>query len=122
MLCSAQAYDIDGGIQNIQLGNFIKYNSDGSEIAEGDEEREANYYKIKVEGSAFQGKNLIDEKALNEFKGEPIMQPTVAIEKADEEGVTYVFTFTTKPEVKIKKYTGLNVKKDDVKVTAKDVE
>lgn len=62
------------------------------------------------------------EKALNEFKGEPIMQPTVAIEKADEEGVTYVFTFTTKPEVKIKKYTGLNVKKDDVKVTAKDVE
>lgn len=62
------------------------------------------------------------EKALNEFEGEPIMQPTVAIEKADEEGVTYVFTFTTKPEIKIKKYKGLNVKKDDVKVTAKDVE
>lgn len=61
-------------------------------------------------------------KALDEFKGEPIMQPTVAIEKADEEGVVYVFTFTTKPEVKIKKYTGLNVKKDTVKVTKKDVE
>ena len=61
-------------------------------------------------------------KALEEFKGEPIVQPTVAIEKADEEGVVYVFTFTTKPEVKIKKYTGLNVKKDVVKVTKKDVD
>ncbi len=62
------------------------------------------------------------KKALDEFKGEPIMQPTVAIEKADEEGVTYVFTFTTKPEVKIKKYTGLNVNKDTVKITKKDVD
>ncbi len=61
-------------------------------------------------------------KALEKFKGEPILQPTVAIEKADEEGVVYVFTFTTKPEVKIKKYTGLNVKKDVVKVTKKDVD
>lgn len=61
-------------------------------------------------------------KALDKFKGEPIMQPTVAIEKADEECVVYVFTFTTKPEVKIKKYTGLNVKKDTVKVTKKDVD
>lgn len=61
-------------------------------------------------------------KALKEFKGEPIMQPTVAIEKADETGVTYVFTFTTKPEIKINKYTNLGVKKDSVKVTKKDVD
>lgn len=62
------------------------------------------------------------KEALEKFKGEPIIQPTVAIEKADEEGVIYVFTFTTKPEIKIKKYTGLNVKKDVVKVTKKDVD
>ncbi len=61
-------------------------------------------------------------KALDEFKGDPIMQPTVAIDKADETGVVYKFVFTTKPEVKIKKYTGLNVKKDAVKVTKKDVD
>ena len=61
-------------------------------------------------------------KALKEFKGEPIMQPSVAIEKADTDGVTYKFIFTTKPEVKIKKYSGLGVKKDTVKVTAKDVD
>ncbi len=61
-------------------------------------------------------------KALEKFKGDPIVQPTVAIEKADEEGVVYVFTFTTKPEVKIKKYTDLGVKKDTVKITKKDVD
>ena len=61
-------------------------------------------------------------KALKEFKDEPIMQPTVGIEKADETGVTYVFTFTTKPEIKINKYTNLGVKKDSVKVTKKDVD
>lgn len=62
------------------------------------------------------------KKALDELKDVPVVQPTVAIEKADESGVTYVFTFTTKPEVKIKKYTGLNVKKEIVKVTKKDVD
>lgn len=61
-------------------------------------------------------------KALKEFKGEPIMQPTVGIEKVDETGVIYVFTFTTKPEIKINKYTNLGVKKDSVKVTKKDVD
>ena len=62
------------------------------------------------------------KKALEEFKGEPIIQPTVAIDKADDEGVIYKFVFTTKPEVKIKKYTNLGVKKDTVKVTKKDVD
>ena len=61
------------------------------------------------------------EMALEKFDKEPIMQPTVAIKKADSEGVIYVFTFTTKPEVKIKKYTNLGVKKPSVKITDKDV-
>lgn len=60
-------------------------------------------------------------KALEKFKGEAIIQPTVAIEKADTDGVVYVFTFTSAPEVVIKKYTNLGVKKDEVKVTAKEV-
>ena len=62
------------------------------------------------------------KKALEKFKGEPIMQPSVAIDKVDLESVTYKFVFTSRPEVKIKKYTNLGVKKETVKVTAKDVE
>lgn len=61
------------------------------------------------------------EKALKEFNGVPIIQPTVNIKKADLEGVCYVFTFTTKPEVKVNKYTKLGVKKDSTKVTDKEV-
>ena len=59
--------------------------------------------------------------ALEKFKGEPIVQPEVAIDKADLDGVTFKFIFTTRPEVKIKKYTNLGVKKDAVKVTDKEV-
>lgn len=62
------------------------------------------------------------QKALKELNDMPIVQPTVEIEKADNDGVIYKFTFTTKPEVKINKYTDLGIKKDVVKVTKKDVD
>lgn len=61
------------------------------------------------------------EKALKEFNDVAIVQPTVDIKKADLDGVTYVFTFISKPDVKINKYTNLGVKKDKVKVTDKEV-
>ncbi len=65
------------------------------------------------------------KKALDDFKGdinEIIMQPSVSLDKADTDGVTYKFIFTTKPEIKFNKYTDLKVKKTSVKVTDKDVE
>ena len=65
------------------------------------------------------------EKALNEFKGNKediIMQPSVSLDKADIDGVTYKFVFTTKPEIKFNKYTDLKVKKPSCKVTDKDVD
>lgn len=62
------------------------------------------------------------QEALKKFNDMPIVQPTVEIEKANTDGVIYKFTFTTKPEVKINKYTDLGVKKDVVKVTKKDVD
>ncbi len=62
------------------------------------------------------------KRALEKFDGEPIISPTVALDQADTEKVVYKFTFTTKPEVKINKYTNLGVKKETVKVTDKDVD
>ena len=65
------------------------------------------------------------KKALDDSKGdinEIIMQPSVSLDKADTDGVTYKFIFTTKPEIKFNKYTDLKVKKPSVKVTDKDVE
>lgn len=84
---------------------------------------EKKYGKASLVAQAVEDKMQDAYKlALEKFKGEAIMQPTVAIKKADEDGVCYIFTFTTKPEVKIKKYTSLGVKKDSTKVTDKDVD
>ena len=49
-------------------------------------------------------------------------QPVLDIRSIDEKYIEYVFTITTKPEVKLGKYKGLDVKKDAVKVTKKEIE
>lgn len=63
------------------------------------------------------------EILLNDIKDlEIVAQPSVNIKDLGEEGVTYVFTITTKPEVKLGKYKGLDVKKEEVVVTDEEVE
>ena len=59
---------------------------------------------------AVKGNNLI-----------PIIEPKVDLKEVSENGVVFSFVITTMPEVKIKKYTGLNVKKEEVKVTDEEV-
>ena len=49
-------------------------------------------------------------------------QPVLDIRSIDEKYIEYVFTITLKPEVKLGKYKGLNVKKETVKVTKKEIE
>ncbi len=48
--------------------------------------------------------------------------PSVDIKSIDEKYIEYVFTITLKPEVKLGKYKGLNIKKETVKVTKKEIE
>ena len=49
-------------------------------------------------------------------------QPLLDIRAIDEKYIEYVFTITLKPEVKLGKYKGLDVKKEAVKVTKKEIE
>ncbi len=58
---------------------------------------------------------------LQENKVVPVVEPRVDIKEVNEKGITYVFTVITKPEVNIKKYKKLGVKKDEVKVTKADI-
>ena len=60
-------------------------------------------------------------KAMEESKLIPVVQPEVDLRSLNENGVEYVFTITTKPEVKVKKYKGLNVKPETVEVTDEEV-
>ncbi len=61
-------------------------------------------------------------EALKKEKLEPIIQPKIDIKEVNENGVTILFTITTRPKVNVKKYTGLGVKKGTVKVTKKEIE
>jgi trigger factor len=66
--------------------------------------------------------NVAYVKALEESKLVPVVQPKVDIKSLSEEGVEFVFTIVSKPNVTIKKYKDLKVKKETVKVTKEEVE
>ena len=61
-------------------------------------------------------------KVLDENKLEPIIEPNIDIVDVNENGATLKFKITTKPEVKIKKYKDLGVKKEEVKVTKEEID
>ena len=51
-----------------------------------------------------------------------VAQPVLDIKSIDEKYIEYVFTITLKPEVKLGKYKGLNVKKEKVTVSKKEID
>lgn len=62
-------------------------------------------------------------KMLEETKDlQVVAQPVLDIKSIDEKYIEYVFTITTKPEVKLGKYKGLNVKKEKVSVSKEEIE
>ena len=66
---------------------------------------------------------LAYSKMLEENKSlELVAQPEVSIKSIDENGLELLFIVTTKPEVKLGKYTKLGVKKEEVEVTKEEVE
>lgn len=58
---------------------------------------------------------------LKESKLIPVVQPSIDIKNIDKDSVEFEFTIITAPEVKIKKYKKLDVKKEKVKVTKEDI-
>lgn len=70
--------------------------------------------------------NYIDEayhQVLEENKDlELVAQPKVEIKSLDKDGVEFVFTLVTKPEVKLGQYKNLGVEKEKVEVTKEEIE
>lgn len=50
-----------------------------------------------------------------------VAYPDITVSSIDEDNVVFEFTLTMKPEVKLGKYTGLDVKKEKVSVSKKEV-
>ena len=61
-------------------------------------------------------------KAMEESKLLPVVSPAVDIKELDDDKVVFTFKIITKPEVTVKKYKGLNVKPEKVKVTKEEIE
>ena len=51
----------------------------------------------------------------------PVVQPSVDIKNISEDGVEFIFKVITKPEVKVKKYKGLDIKPEEVEVTEEEI-
>ncbi len=60
-------------------------------------------------------------KAMDNSNLKPVVQPSVDIKGIDDNGVEFTFKIITKPEITIKKYKGLNIKPEKVKVTDEEV-
>lgn len=61
-------------------------------------------------------------KLIKDNKLEPVAQPGVDIKNIDENGVEIGFTVITKPEIKIKKYKNLGLKKPKVEIDKEEIE
>ena len=58
---------------------------------------------------------------MEESKLVPVVQPAVDLKSLSEDGVEFTFKIVTKPEVKVKKYKGLNIKPEKVEVTEEEI-
>lgn len=61
------------------------------------------------------------DKVMKDSSLNPVVQPSVDIKSIDDKGVEFLFRIITKPEISIKKYKGLAVKPEKVKVTEEEI-
>lgn len=69
--------------------------------------------------------NLAYDRVLEEHKDiteKLVARPDVQMLDVNEKEITFEFTLTTKPEIKLGKYTDLGIEKEKVKVSKKEVE
>ena len=60
--------------------------------------------------------------ALRENNLLPVCEPKMDVKEIDKEHVKFTFTIITRPQVKLGKYKDLGVKKDEVKVSKKEID
>lgn len=61
-------------------------------------------------------------KVIRENKLVPVCEPKMDVKEIDEKHVKFIFTIITKPEVKLGKYKDLGIKKEEVKVSEKEID
>ncbi len=100
-----------------------KVNVDG--FRKGKVPRDIYEKKFGKESLYFPASDFVVEsayrKALDESKLVPVVQPSVDIKSVDDSGIEFAFKIIVKPEVKIKKYKGLKVTPEKIKVSKEEI-
>ena len=60
-------------------------------------------------------------KALKDSELIPVVKPEVGLKSVTEEAAKFIFRIITKPELKIKKYKGLNIQPEECEVTDEEI-
>ena len=60
-------------------------------------------------------------ESLKDSKNVPVCEPSVEIKDINEKGIEFLFKIITKPELNIKKYKDLKIKKDKLEVTDEEI-
>ena len=74
--------------------------------------------------AADEAADLAYQKMLKDYKddvAELVARPEIALKDVDDDKITFIFTLTLRPTVKLGKYTGLGIKKDEVKASEKEI-
>lgn len=61
-------------------------------------------------------------KAIKDNKLIPACEPKMDVKEIDKDHVKFIFTIITRPEVKLGKYKDLGIKKDEIKVSKKEID
>ena len=80
----------------------------------------ASLYMDAADGAA----DLAYQKMLKDYKddvAELVARPEIALKDVDDNKITFIFTLTLRPTVKLGKYTGLGIKKDEVKASEEEI-
>ncbi len=62
------------------------------------------------------------KKVLDETKAKPVIEPTLDIKSIDEKKAVFKFTIINKPEVTLGEYKNLGIKKEEAKITKKEID
>jgi len=61
------------------------------------------------------------QKVMKDNQLVPVIEPKLDVKTIDQNAVTFIFTITTKPEIKLGEYKNLKIKKETAKVTKEEI-
>lgn len=113
---SALDFSFKKNVKNAKIDGFRK----------GAIPKEMYIKKFGIESLFMDAANHVIEsaykKAMDKRKVEPVIEPVIDIKEVNKDGITFTIDIIGKPEIKLGNYKKLGIKRDEVKVTKKEID